>query len=178
MANRQSLAELQERLTRRLKEAETEAVSHAWLAVEAGIGRYLLPLAQSGEIHAWSGVFPVPHTEPWYAGLANLRGDLQGVIDWAVFVEGPAPGVLPAADRVTSESRLVCLSPALGVNAALLVDRLMGLRQPGDFSSAEPVADPQQAFIRQRLKDGNGQWWSELDLQMLCADAQFLDVVA
>jgi hypothetical protein len=29
------------------------------------------------------GVLPVPHTQPWFMGVANLRGGLHGVVDLA-----------------------------------------------------------------------------------------------
>jgi twitching motility protein PilI len=83
MAKRQSLKELQERLAQRLTAAKTEALTAAWLAIEAGGQRHLLPLVQSGEIFPWSSVQPVPYTKPWYLGVANLRGGLHGVIDLA-----------------------------------------------------------------------------------------------
>ena len=28
----------------------------------------------------------VPHTQPWFAGVANLRGGLHGVVDLALFL--------------------------------------------------------------------------------------------
>lgn len=179
MAKRQSLKELQERLAQRLTAAKTEAVTATWLAVEAGDRRYLLPLVQSGEIFPWSALQRVPYTKPWYAGVASLRGGLHGVIDLARLV-GSAASALPSqtSERVTSESRLVSLHTALGFNAVIWIDRLLGLRNPSMFTAlgANPEGAPSY-FIRS-LVDAQGQSWQELDLQMLVAEPEFLAIAA
>ena len=101
MANREALRELQTRLATRLKAARTEGLAVSWLAVQAGGSNYLLSLAQSGEIFPWTDVQPVPYTQPWFMGVANLRGGLFGVVDFASFVASTWP--LGAAAPVRSE---------------------------------------------------------------------------
>jgi twitching motility protein PilI len=179
MAKRQSLKELQERLAQRLTAAKTEALTATWLAIEAGGQKHLLPLVQSGEIFPWSAVQPVPYTKPWYLGVANLRGGLHGVIDLAGLLQaGAARPALRAADRVSSESRLVSLHNALGHNAVLWIDRLLGLRNPGAFRSvAERPADA-PTFVTRLLIDESGQGWQELDLQLLVNEPEFLAIAA
>ncbi len=111
MANRQALRELQNRLAVRLQAAKTQGVSASWLAVEAGGARYLFPLNQSGEIFPWVSAQNVPYTQTWFAGVANLRGGLYGVVDLASFVSGKTP---PARSELArTESRLVALNSAL-----------------------------------------------------------------
>ena len=85
----------------------------------------LFPLEQAGEIFTSGRVMPVPHTQAWFAGVANLRGGLHGVVDLAVFLGLRARG---AHEHGAEGARLVALNPSLGVNCALLVDRLAGLR--------------------------------------------------
>ena len=137
MANREALKELQTRLAARLQAAKAEGVAVAsWLAVESGAQHFLLPLAQSGEIFSWTGVQPVPYTQPWFLGVANLRGTLTGVVDLAGLLGG-----LPArTEQALFESSLLALNAALEVNAALLVDRLVGLRGAQAFVASEPPA--------------------------------------
>jgi twitching motility protein PilI len=174
MANRQSLKDLQERLAQRLTAAKSEAATASWLAVEAGGQRYLLPLVQSGEIFPWSVLQPVPYTKPWYAGVASLRGGLHGVIDLArLIAQSPM-----AADRVTSESRLVSLHPALGVNAVLWIDRLLGLRNPSMFTALGDRPAQAPAYVTRSLVDAQGQTWLELDLQLLVGEPDFLAIAA
>ena len=91
MANREALRELQSRLASRLQAARSEGLSVSWLAVEAGGSQYLLSLAQSGEIFPWTSIQSVPYTSPWFMGVANLRGGLFGVVDFARFVASTWP---------------------------------------------------------------------------------------
>lgn len=178
MANRQSLKELQERLARRLTAARSEMATASWLAVEAGGQRYLMPLVQSGEIFPWSAVQDVPYTKPWYVGVASLRGGLQGVIDLAGLLNRAGSALTPASQRVSSESRLVSLHAALGINAVLLIDRLLGLRNPAMFTSIAERTQGAPACFGHRLVDAQGQVWQELDLQTLSAEPEFMAIAA
>ena len=178
MANRQALKELQERLAQRLTAARSEQVTASWLAVEAAGQRYLMPLVQSGEIFSWTTVQPVPYTKSWYLGVANLRGGLQGVIDVARLLERQGVALAAVGNRVSSESRLVSLHGALGINAVLLIDRLLGLRNLAMFTAVvENPADAPVCFAH-RLVDAHGQVWQELNLQVLAAEPEFMAIVA
>ncbi len=179
MANRQSLRELQDRLAQRLSAAKSQAVTASWLAVEVGPHRCLLPLVQSGEIHAWTAVQSVPYTRDWFVGVASLRGGLYGVIDARLLPglrasDSPAPSV----ERLTSESRLVSLHSALGVNAVLWVDRLLGLRNASAFLSLAQGQSPGPSFLARRMIDQAGLEWQELDLQLLAQEPDFLAIAA
>lgn len=177
MANRQSLKDLQERLAQRLTAAKTEAATASWLAVEAGGRRFLLPLVQSGEIFPWSAVQAVPYTKVWYLGVSSLRGGLHGVIDLARLVGGEGAASV-ASERITSESRLVSFHQALGINAVLLIDRLLGLRNPANFSTLAQVPEGAPAYFSRSLIDMQGQTWQELDLQGLATEPEFLAIAA
>lgn len=179
MAQRQSLRDLQDRLARRLTAVKTDAAGISWLAVEAAGRRYLLPLVQSGEIFSWAPVQSVPYTRSWYLGVAALRGGLYGVVELAAL-----PGVDDAGrpgaslDRVTAESRLISLHPALEVNAVLWVDKLLGLRSPAMFSALGERAEDAPDFFGRVLLDAQGGVWQELDLQILSSDPAFLNITA
>jgi len=86
MANKQALRELQTRLAERMQAARTQPRGQSWLAVECRGHGLLLPLEQAGEIFALAPLLAVPHTQPWFAGVANLRGGLHGVVDLARFL--------------------------------------------------------------------------------------------
>jgi twitching motility protein PilI len=178
MANRQSLKELQERLAQRLTAAKTEGATASWLAVEAGGERFLVPLVQSGEIFPWTTVQSVPYTKPWYAGVASLRGGLHGVVDLPGLIGRASVATGSALERVTSETRLVSLHAALGVNAVLWIDRLMGLRNPAMFSAIAPRPAEAPPFFARCLIDHQGQTWQELDLQALVTAPGFLAIAA
>lgn len=181
MANKQALRELQARLAERLQQARAEPRGLSWLAVSAGGLRLLLPLQQAGEIFELVGIVPVPHTQPWMLGVVNLRGGVCTVVDLAAFlgVRGaagaPAAAALPAS---AERGRLLAFNAALGINAALLVDRLLGLRHAADLTP-EPWPDDagaRPAFAGGRWRDAEGGLWQELQLAALAVDPAFLAV--
>lgn len=176
MANREALRELQTRLATRLKAARTEGRSVQWLAVEAGVGRYLIALAQAGEIFPFTSVQPAPYTQPWFLGVANLRGGLCGVADLAVFLGAPAQPARGEADR--SECSLVTFNAALDLNCALLVDRLAGLRGPEAFSATQPPAEGAAPYLGPTHVDAAGLQWQELNLMALSQFPSFLSISA
>jgi twitching motility protein PilI len=171
------LRELQTRLAARLQQARTEGVAAGWLAVELAGRRYLLPLAQSGEIFPITSFQKVPYTQQWYMGVANLRGGLFGVVDLASFMSGTASHRI-LDGSVREQARLIALNTALEVNCAVLVDRLGGLRGVADFVSREPTADGSPAYMSAQYIDKAGQAWIELDLQQLASSPQFLSIAA
>lgn len=176
MAKREALRELQARLATRLQAARSEGVQASWLAVESGGRKFLFPLAQSGEIFPFSSAMPVPYTESWFLGVANLRGGLYGVVDLASFVQGQVPQQRSDAGR--AESRLVALNSALDVNCALLIDRLAGLRNADAFTSSSPPPEGAPDYFSTGYADASGAFWQELNLQALSQQPQFLSIGA
>lgn len=146
----------------------------SWLAVEAAGQNFLLPLGQSGEIFSWSGVQSVPYTQPWFLGVANLRGSLTGVVDLA--------GLLGTGgawtEQALADASLLAFNAALDVNAALLVSRLAGLRGTDAFVSSEPPAEDAPAFFGTTYLDPQGTRWQELNLQTLSQHPAFLSISA
>lgn len=128
------------------------------LGVQIGQERYLLDLTQAGEIVPVAPVTAVPLTQPWYLGLANIRGQLVGVIDLARYLE---LGLVAAG----ADARIVTFAAHLGFNCGLLVGRVHGLRQALDMQ-----ADGE------RLVDADGAAWSPLDLAALVHDPRFLHI--
>ena len=176
MANKEALRELQTRLAQRMQVARNEPAAHAWLAVDCANQGLLLPLEQAGEIFNAGRIMAVPHTRPWFAGVANLRGGLHGVVDLAVFLGLRARGT---QDHGADGARLVALNPSLGVNCALLVDRLAGLRHENDLSGQADEARAQRpAFAGVCWRDSAGRNWQEIKLAALAADMQFLAIAA
>ena len=176
MANKQALRELQTRLAERMQAARTQPRGQSWLAVECRGHGLLLPLEQAGEIFAMVPLLPVPHTQPWFDGVANLRGGLHGVVDLARFLGLPE---VAGADSGREQARLIALGAPLGLNAALLVDRLAGLRSLEQLRAASDDGDATRpAFAPQRWHDSDGRLWQALDLAALAHDVRFLSIVA
>ena len=176
MANKQALRDLQTRLALRMQQVRTEKAGVSWLAVDSGGQGLLLALRQAGEIADLGSLLPVPHTRPWLAGVVNLRGGVCTVVDLARFLGLRVPGgVVPK-----EQARLVAFNAALGINGALLVDRLEGLRHAADLKVEPASADnaPRPAFALARWRDAAGKVWQELDLAELARQPQFLAITA
>jgi twitching motility protein PilI len=157
-ARRARLRQYQEQLLERMQAARTSSGARAHqLGVEIGGVRYLLDLVEAGEIVPLPPLAAVPLTQPWYLGLANVRGNLLGVVDLARYLDpqaGPTPG-----------TRLVTFAPGLGFPCALLVAKVVGLRHAADMTSLDA-----------RLRDADGQDWTPLSLAALAREDRFLQV--
>ena len=176
MAKREALRELQNRLAERLQAALTEVPSASWLAVHCGPLGLIFPLRTAGEIFTAAGVLAVPHTQPWFLGVANLRGGLHGVVDLAGFL-----GVRTRAlslDTLGDQSRLLALNPSTGGHCAVLVDRLAGLRNPAQLTRLPDPAQVRPSFAGATYRDTQGQVWQEIDLAALAQQEQFLGIAA
>jgi twitching motility protein PilI len=176
MANREALRDLQNRLAERLQTAMSEAPAVSWLAVQCAGAGLMFPLRGAGEIFAATGVLPVPHTQPWFLGVANLRGGLHGVVDLAGFLGLRAQA--PAPDALGEQARLLALNPGTGTHCALLVDRLAGLRNPAQLSRLSEPEARRPAFVGDRYRDAQDQIWQEIDLALLVQQEQFLGIAA
>lgn len=161
-ARRARLRQYQEQLLERMQAARTSSGARAHqLGVEIGGVRYLLDLVEAGEIVPLPPLAAVPLTQPWYLGLANVRGSLLGVVDLARYLDPEAaPSTAPAAG-----ARLVTFAPGLAFPCALLVGRVVGLRHAADMTSADGC-----------LRDADGREWTPLSLAALAREERFLQV--
>lgn len=173
MANKQALRELQNRLAQRLQATHDRSQSASWLAVEAGGQGFLFPLAEAGEIFTGSTtLMAVPHTSRWFAGIANLRGHLHGVVDWAGFV-----GLRRQPDMTGREQIcLVAFNAALDINCALLVDRLAGLRSREQLQPSPAAIGQVPSFLLGSWRDAQGRLWHEVGLAALSGHEAFLKI--
>ena len=170
--NREGLGKLQARLAEQLIQAKKQASTRAWLAVEcAGLG-FMIPLTEAGEIFPMRPVLSVPHTAPWFLGVANLRGHLHGVVDLARFL-GIRPEVF-----FREQSSVVLFNPTLELNCALVVDRLAGLKKESEIQLEPELGDARPSFVTDRYRDQNGRLWQELRLEFLAATDEFIRIKA
>lgn len=170
MANKQALRELQSRLAQRLSAAKSEPAARSWLAVECSARGFLFPLREAGEIFSLGPLQPVPYSQRWFLGVANLRGHLHGVVDLAGFL-----GVKqPSSDR--EQAHLVGFNQNFDLNCVLLVDRLSGLRSEADLTAEPAPPSPRPAFVGTGYRDAAGRPWQELKLAELAADDAFLRI--
>lgn len=167
--HRPSLREFQAQLAERLQSA-TRGETLSKLGFLAGGRHWLTDLTEINEVVTVAEIVPVPWAKPWFLGLASVRGVIYGCTDLA--------GLLGLGqDPARGESRLLLAHPRFGINAALRVERTLGLRNPVQMTQEERPADAplwEQALWR----DTEGQLWTELSVERLVATPQFLEVAA
>lgn len=178
MAKRISLREFQQNLSERLVSARRGEGGQALLGVESGAddipggSHWLIDLADSGEVAPLPQLTPAPLTQPWFAGIANIRGVLYSVVDFSAWRGGaPTP--------INAQSRLLLIGARHGINSALLVRRALGLRPQlqmhaagdGRASSGETAA-----WLGGRFKDAQDVIWTQLRIPALLADPKYLDI--
>lgn len=167
MARRVSLKEFQEGLASRLKAAATEAAPSARLGFEAGGANWLARLDSSGEVLQVPDIQRVPLTRDWFLGVANIRGSLFGVSDFGAFL-GSAPTARGPGNR------LLLIGQPHGVNCALLVSRLTGLRNVVEYVPEPGTAS--SPWVAGAWRDKEGRVWREIDTGRLLSNREFLEI--
>lgn len=168
MAKKTSLRDFQEYLAARLTTAAQGHGALSWLGIEVGNEPWLLDLSDSGEIVQAPQLVPVPLTRPWFAGIANIRGNLHAVTDFSVFRGG-------LATPQNANARLLLVGVKHGSNAALLVSRMLGLKNPEDYTpEAADASVP--SWGAQRFADTQGKIWRKLAVNELLADQNFMNI--
>lgn len=186
--------EFQQNLSARLAQAERGELGQSLLAVESGTEdlpggrRWLIDLAASGEVVPLPSLTPAPLTRAWFAGVANIRGALYSVVDFAAWRGGmPTPR--------NAQSRLLLIGARHGSNSALLVERALGLRPLSAFRTATemdtPPSERQSAehddatlsktetdasWQGETLVDATGEAWNMLDIPALLVNPGWLDI--
>lgn len=171
MAKKISLREFQESLAARLTSAVRGQTAAALLGVQAGSGHWLLDLTDSGEIVPLPPLTGVPLTKPWYVGLANIRGNLYSVADFSAFLGNEAT-------PHNASSRLLLIGARHGSNAALLVNRMLGLKALDTLTPTEPDAAHASPWASAAYTDRDGRLWRKLDVRTLIAAPEFNEIGA
>jgi len=167
MAQRISLRDYQRELAERLRQADS-ARSASKLGMQVGEQSWLVDLVEAGEVLPMPPITGVPLTRPWFRGVANVRGNLYSVVDFAAFI---GAGVSAGGEQ----ARLVLLGERFCSAAALLIDRSLGLRNPAQLQP-RPAEAGRAAWIRAEYDDETGARWSELDVAELVRHPEFLAV--
>lgn len=146
---------------------EDEAASASRLGVQIGSRFWLITLSDISETLPLQELTPVPLAQPWFRGVASLRGNLHGIVDLALFIgEAPAPSGV--------DCRLLLVHPKFSVNCGMAVGKLLGLRNPEKMQrvEAEKEAPP---WIAAEYFDETGRSWQELDMRALVGHPDFLN---
>ena len=167
MAKKGSLRDFQAHLARRLAGASEQSAA-GLLGIQSGADFWLLNLSDSGEIIPLTPLTTVPLTKNWFVGIANIRGNLYAVADFSAF-QGKE------ATPQNTSSRLLLIGTRHGNNAALLVTRMLGLRNVDDLTpiSADPDSPPWASDV---YMDNEGRRWKKLDVRQLLVDEDFMEI--
>lgn len=168
MAKRASLREFQEQFAAKLGAAKRGVAVRTLLGMESGRIRWLVDLSDSGEVVPLPQLTPVPLVKDWFAGIANIRGDLYSVVDFSAF-QGKEPTPRNA------DARLLLIGARHSINSALLINRTLGLKKAESFSAEAAPADG-PPWVHARYTDDAGGRWFGLDTAKLIELNAFLDI--
>ena len=167
MTKKISLHDFQSYLAARLAGTGNQS-SAGLLGILAGSDYWLLDLADSGEIVPLAPLTTVPLTRRWFAGIAKIRGNLYSAVDLSAFLG-------KEATPQNASSRLLLIGTRHGSNAALLVTRMIGLRNVDALHPENP--DPTApAWANESYSDNEGRRWKKLKVRELLADEAFMDI--
>ncbi len=164
MSKRFNLREFQQNLLERLKAQAAGGGSVSTLGVQVGGDFWLVDMSDINEVLPAPPLTRVPLTKPWYCGVANVRGNLYSIVDFAVYTGG-------AAIPREGQSRVLLAGQKFSFNAGLLVSRVLGLRNAAEWERSEEDGEV-------CLKDSGGQVWRKLEMAKLLQQPEFLQIGA
>ena len=147
-----------------------ELLGRRKLGFQIGSDNWFVSLNQVSEVIPVPATVPVPRTQSWFRGVANIRGNLYSMVDFSAFQGGEA--IAPGMER-----RVILVSERLVGGAGLLVSRMLGLRNPEQFTAASRPSDA-APWMGGAFTDAGGTRWLELDLPALVREQRFLEVGA
>ncbi len=162
MSKRLNLRQFQQDLNDRLHAKGQAGERVSTLGIQVGAGFWLVEMCDISEVLPTPHMTAVPLTKPWYCGVANVRGNLYSVADLAAFM---GQGETPHDGR----SRVLLVAQKYAFNAGLLVNRVLGLRNPRNWRRRE--ADGGVLY-----EDSSGQVWRQLDISGLIGQPDFLHI--
>jgi twitching motility protein PilI len=116
---------------------------------------------------------PAPLTKPWFAGIANIRGVLYSVVDFASWRGGaPTPDqcpVAPVAGRRTTRNQQRPAGTPRPRTAATDGNARAGAGAPDGGDDAAP-------WLGGRFTDAQDLSWTQLRIPALLADPNYIDI--
>jgi twitching motility protein PilI len=170
MAKKFNLREFQTTLSLQLQAAASRDNTGSRLGFRVGDVNWLVSLSDTEEVIPVPPIVKVPGARRWFLGVANIRGNLFAVSDFADFMgQGVTPG--------HADCRLLVPHHDFGVNAALLVRCTLGLKNINRYQLRSDRT-AQHPWIVSHYADETGADWCDMDFGQLLGDADFLKVEA
>ena len=162
MSKRLSLREFQQNILDRIQQKEVAGDRASTLGIQVGQDLWLVEMQDVGEVLPVPPLTVVPLTQPWYRGVANVRGNLYGITDLAAFMgQSEMPNV--------GQGRVMLVAQKYAFNVGFLVARVLGLRDARSWQVEEKDGE---AYY----KDEQGQMWRKLDVTQLLQQPDFLQI--
>lgn len=164
MAKRLSLREYQQRIIDRIQiQQKGGAVDNiSTLGIQVGKDNWLVEMQEIAEVLPLPDITPVRLTQPWFRGVANIRGNLYSISDLAAFM-----GL--GETTASMQSRVLLVNPKFSCNAGLVVSRVLGLRDTKNWQYRATEGDA-------HYLDEQGQLWHKLDVGQLMLQPDFLQI--
>lgn len=183
MSKRLNLREFQQNLIDRLQVSDLSAARATTLGVQIDGRNWLVEMADISEVLPLPKLTAVPFTKPWFRGVVNVRGNLYSVVDLASYESSGSDasaglGQLASpfatsggAGKASGDAnnRVLLVAERFAFNAALLVDRVLGLRDARAWQQGENDG-------RIEYRDEQGVAWRKLDVRSLLEQTEFLQI--
>lgn len=160
MSKRFNLREFQQDLTDRIEAQGRDSEQLSLLGIQIANQNWLVDMADLSEVLPMPTLTVVPHSKKWMRGVANVRGNLYCVTDMAAFLNLGVTSGEPG-------NRIMLLANKHAFNAALLVERVLGLRELREMKFDQ---------MRNLYVDEQGMEWLKLDVPELLGRAEFLHI--
>lgn len=179
MSKRLNLREFQQGLIDRMQATDTSAARVSTLGVQIAGRNCLVEMGDIAEVLPLPPLTDVPFVKPWFRGVANVRGNLYCVIDMAAYERGGAAAPAGSGQAASTGSgqasggagnRVLLVAERHAVNAALLVDGVLGLRDARTWRQSNGK-DGQIEY-----RDERGALWRKLDVRGLVGQEKFLQI--
>ena len=176
MSKRLNLREYQQNLIDQLQAKNLSSARVSTLGVQIGGQNWLVDMVDVSEVLPVPVLTVVPSTKSWFRGVANVRGNLYGVVDIAGYQQvgadlrsqtgtGAGSGQTPK----NINNRILLVAGRFAFNVALLVDNVLGLRDTRNWHQ-------NQAFGQIEYRDEQDGVWQKLDVSALLGQAEFLQI--
>ncbi len=151
-----------------------QAAVKTWSGVAFRVagGRFLSPLGEVVEVLDVPRFTQIPGVKPWVRGIANVRGRLLPVMDFASYLGSTSNKLLRARKVLVVEYKSVL--------AGLIVDEVMGMQHfpADDFqkSTAKIISEMEPYVLGEFPRDD--RLWTVISLFKLAEDQEFVQVAS
>jgi twitching motility protein PilI len=149
---------------------ETAVKTWSGVAFRVAGGRFLSPLGEVTEVLDVPKFTQVPGVKPWVKGIANVRGRLLPIMDFASYLGVTSNKLLRARKVLVVEYK--------GIVAGLIVDEVMGMQHfPSDEfrkSTAKVIDGISPYILGEFCRDD--RLWTVISLFKLAQDQEFVQV--